>query len=87
MKVRVSYTTEWTDYQRRVLRAYYGESGLASRAEIQTFLRKNGEDGGVSFVDMAYDMRGRLAKEGWMEAAEAIERANAAESYPGGEND
>lgn len=35
MKVRISYTEEIPDDFRRAINAYYGRTGLATRAEVQ----------------------------------------------------
>jgi hypothetical protein len=43
MKVRVSYTVEVDDDYRRAIRLYYGEPGLASRAEVVQWLRSYGD--------------------------------------------
>lgn len=42
MKIRVSYVVDVSDDYRRAIRRYYGESGMATRKEVQSFLRQNG---------------------------------------------
>lgn len=43
MRVRVSYTIEADDDFRRAIRLHYGKPGLASRAEVQEWMRNYGE--------------------------------------------
>jgi len=43
MKVRISYSVEVADKVRRAIRAYYGQSGLASREEIQRWFTTYGD--------------------------------------------
>ncbi len=43
MKVRVCYTIDIEDETRRGLSRYFGKPGLASRRDLQRWLRENGE--------------------------------------------
>ena len=42
MKVRISYTVEVSDYLRRAIRHYYGETGLATREEVKDWIERYG---------------------------------------------
>lgn len=42
MKVKVCYTVEVNDRYRRAINAYFGKPGLASREDVQDFLKQNG---------------------------------------------
>lgn len=42
MKVRVAYTVEVDDDFRRAVRAFYGQPGLATRAELKDWFRDYG---------------------------------------------
>ena len=42
MRVRVQYTTSVDDDYRRAINAHYGKPGLASRAEVQRWLKEYG---------------------------------------------
>jgi hypothetical protein len=42
VKVRVAYTTTVDDAYRRAIRRHYGQPGLATRAEVQAWLRTYG---------------------------------------------
>lgn len=43
MKVRVSYTVDVSDEYRRAIRKYYGQRGLATRAEVRAWQRAYGD--------------------------------------------
>ncbi len=43
MKVRIAYTVEAPKEFRRAIRAYYGQTGLATRQEVQDWLYRFGE--------------------------------------------
>lgn len=43
MKVKICYTVEVDEIDRRRMRAYYGKSGLATRKDIQSWFRTFGE--------------------------------------------
>jgi len=43
MRVRVAYTIDVSDDYRRAIRAHYDKDGLATRAEVQGWLRRFGE--------------------------------------------
>jgi len=45
MKVRVAYTVEVSDFHRRAIRHHYGESGLATRAEVVRWYEAYGSSG------------------------------------------
>lgn len=51
MKIRVCYTTEVDDRYRRAIRHYYGETGLASRKEVQNWLRTYGSSCDADVLD------------------------------------
>lgn len=42
MKVRITYTAEVSDEERRAIRAHYGEDGLATREEVKNFFEDFG---------------------------------------------
>lgn len=42
MRVRVSYTTEVSDEYRRAINLFYGKPGLATRAEVRSWLERHG---------------------------------------------
>lgn len=50
MKVRVAYTVEVDDFYRRAIRHHYGQEGLATRREVQDWLRQNGSSGDDDIV-------------------------------------
>ena len=43
MRVRVAYTVEVTDEFRRAIRRYYGQDGMATRAEVVAWQRQYGD--------------------------------------------
>jgi len=43
MRVRIEYTVEVDDDSRRAIRAYYGQSGLATREDVRDWFRRFGE--------------------------------------------
>lgn len=42
MKVKVSYTVDVDDNFRRAIRAYHGQSGMATRAEVREWFKNHG---------------------------------------------
>lgn len=52
MKVRVEYTVEVNDEFRRAIRRYYGDSGLASRADVRRWCQTYGDS---MDADVMYD--------------------------------
>ena len=57
MKIRVAYTVDVPDDWRRAIRAFYGQEGLATRAECVQWLRTYGssEDDNLAFEYMPED--------------------------------
>ena len=58
MKVRVAYTIEVSDDYRRAIRVYYGREGLASREEVQDWIKRYGtseDDNLMSDLQLAED--------------------------------
>lgn len=51
MKVRVAYTTTVDDDYRRSINQFYGKPGLATRAEVRSWLHRYGtsEDDNLAF--------------------------------------
>lgn len=45
MRVRVAYTVEISDDFRRAINIYFGREGLATREEVQSWLRTHGNQG------------------------------------------
>lgn len=43
MRVRVAYTVEASDWFRRAIRRYYGQTGLATRAEVRRWMEQYGD--------------------------------------------
>ncbi len=55
MKIRVSYTITVDDEYRRAIRAFYGQDGLATRAEVAAWAKQYGssEDDNLSWDSQA----------------------------------
>jgi hypothetical protein len=53
MKIKVCYTVELSDNDRRALNAFYGKPGMMSKETIQDLLRDVGY--GETFNNMIYD--------------------------------
>jgi hypothetical protein len=60
MKVRVAYTVDVDDRIRLAIRSYYGISGMATRAEVVEFYKRNG---GTLDNDILSDYDERLRRE------------------------
>jgi hypothetical protein len=43
MRVRIAYTIDASDDYRRAIRRYYGRDGVATRAEVQDWVKRYGD--------------------------------------------
>jgi hypothetical protein len=60
VRVRVSYSTDVDDFYRRAINNHFGKPGLATRAEVQEWLRNHGSS---SDDDIIYDLQQKEARE------------------------
>lgn len=73
MKVRITYTVEVGDFYRRAIRHHFGQSGLATRAEVKEWIRQHGSS---HDDDITWDLQQADEQEERAgEAAEAVMNA------------